>query len=272
MNTPHEKLTRTTFSLPLGEVHALVGGAVNARPLLFLHGFPDHPPTAVPFLEHFAETHRVVAPWLRGYAPSPIVGPYDLDTLTADALALIDHLGDQVDLVGHDWGGEITYTVCAAAPSHVRRAVTLAHPATFIRSLASSKQWKKSWYMGLFQLPGAGYLVRRRELALIDRLWRAWSPSFTLDPARRDELHACLKRSLPAPLEYYRAIVRPLTTFVDRRSSHHRCGSRAGEPVHSIRRDCRLRFDSHLKEGIRIGPKVALQNPTHAHGQRFHYD
>ena len=43
MNTPHERLARTTFSLPLGEVHALVGGAVNARPLLFLHGFPDHP-------------------------------------------------------------------------------------------------------------------------------------------------------------------------------------------------------------------------------------
>src|SRR5207253_6138686 len=104
-----------------------------------------------------------VAPWLRGYAPSPIVGPYDLDTLAADALALIDRLG------GHDWGGEITYTVCAAAPSHVRRAVTLAipHPATLIRSLAHSKQWKKSWYMALFQLPGAGYLVRRRELALI---------------------------------------------------------------------------------------------------------
>ena len=69
MNTPHERLTRTTFSLPLGEVHALVGGAVNARPLLFLHGFPDHPPTAVPFLEHLAETQRVVASWLRGYDP-----------------------------------------------------------------------------------------------------------------------------------------------------------------------------------------------------------
>jgi hypothetical protein len=53
MNTPHERLTRTTFSLPLGEVHALVGGAVSARPLLFLHGFPDHPPTAVPFLAPF---------------------------------------------------------------------------------------------------------------------------------------------------------------------------------------------------------------------------
>ena len=104
MNTPHERLTRTTFSLPLGEVHALVGGAVNARPLLFLHGFPDHPPTAVPFLEHLAETHRVVAPWLRGYAPSPIVGPYDLDTLAADALALIDqNLRAMVAAVGRGW-------------------------------------------------------------------------------------------------------------------------------------------------------------------------
>ena len=43
MNTPHERLARTTFSLSFGQVHALVGGAVNARPLLFLHGFPDHP-------------------------------------------------------------------------------------------------------------------------------------------------------------------------------------------------------------------------------------
>jgi len=33
MNTPHKRLNRTTFSLPLGEFHALVGGAVNARPL-----------------------------------------------------------------------------------------------------------------------------------------------------------------------------------------------------------------------------------------------
>src|SRR4029450_3706829 len=75
MNTPHERLARTTFSLPLGEVHALVGGAVNGRPLLFLHGFPDHPATAVPFLEHLADTHRVVAPCLRRYAPPPSDGP-----------------------------------------------------------------------------------------------------------------------------------------------------------------------------------------------------
>jgi hypothetical protein len=59
------RLTRTTFSLPLGEVHALVSDAVNARPLLFLHGFPDHPPTAVPFLEEdFPQSLQNNAGWL----------------------------------------------------------------------------------------------------------------------------------------------------------------------------------------------------------------
>ncbi len=211
-------LERALFALPVGTVHALVGGPSTARPLVFLHGFPDHPPTAVPFLEQLARTRRVIAPWLRGYAPSPRVGPYDLETLAADVEALIDQVGGEVDLVGHDWGGAITYALCANAPRKVRRAVTLAipHPATFLRSLAYSKQWRKSWYMGLFQLPGSGHLAKARDLALIDRLWRDWSPGFSLDPIRRAELHACLATSLPAPLEYYRAILRPLTTLVDR--------------------------------------------------------
>lgn len=210
--------TRTTFALPVGTVHALAGGDRSARPLVYLHGFPDHPPTAVPFLAELARTHRVIAPWLRGYAPSPRVGPYDLETLSADLGALIDQLGGPVDLVGHDWGGAITYALCARSPSRVRRAVTLAipHPATFLRQLPYSRQWRKSWYMALFQLPGAGFLAARDDLALVDRLWRAWSPGFTLDDDRRISLHACLADSMPAPLAYYRAMLRPFTTLVDR--------------------------------------------------------
>jgi pimeloyl-ACP methyl ester carboxylesterase len=56
-----------------------------------LHGFPDHPPTATPFLAELGRRGRhVVAPWLRGYAPSPTAGPFDLAALTGDVLALID--------------------------------------------------------------------------------------------------------------------------------------------------------------------------------------
>jgi pimeloyl-ACP methyl ester carboxylesterase len=53
-------------------------------------------------------------------------------------------------------------------------------------------------------------------LRTVDLLCRRWSPGFTLDDARRRELHACLAQSLPAPLEYYRAFRRTLTdrTFI----------------------------------------------------------
>jgi pimeloyl-ACP methyl ester carboxylesterase len=177
-------------------------------PIVFLHGFPDHPPTAVPFFAGLARSgRRVIAPWLRGYAPSPRTGPYDLGTLAGDIAALIEPIGP-VDLVGHDWGAAIAYAVCARSPALVQRAVTLAlpHPATFLRRLRDPKQLRASWYMALFQLPGAGWIAPR----IIDRLWRDWSPGFTLDAARKGALHACLAQSMPAPLGYYRAAFPPV--------------------------------------------------------------
>ncbi len=190
-------------------------GPRTAPPLIWLHGFPDHPPTALPFLEHLTRTHRVLAPFLRGYAPSPVDGPFDLDTLVADVVALIDHTGSQVDLVGHDWGAAITYATCLAVPTQIRRAVTLAlpHPLTFLRALQTAAQMRRSWYMAMFQIPGSERLVRTNEFAMIDHLWRTWSPGLVLDDHRRTALHATLAASLPAPLGYYRAILKAFGSY-----------------------------------------------------------
>ncbi len=205
------------LELPSGVFHAFELGRRDAPLLLWLHGFPDHPPSALPFLEHLTRTHRVVAPWLRGYAPSPLEGPFDLDTLAADTIAMIEQLSPEaaVDLVGHDWGGAIGYAVCAAAPERVRRLVTLSvpHPLTLLRRLRTPAQMRRSWYMALFQIPGAERLVRVNDLAMIDHLWRTWSPGLVLDASRRAALHSCLDASLPAPLAYYRAMLRPLVGF-----------------------------------------------------------
>jgi pimeloyl-ACP methyl ester carboxylesterase len=210
------ELDRETFDLSHGTFHALAGGDPAGRPLLYLHGFPDHPPTATPFLaELCGHGHRVLAPWLRGYAPSPTRGPFDPDKLVGDVIELIDRWspGRAVDIVGHDWGAGHTYLACVAAPDRIARAVTLAVPhwLTFLRQLRRPAQLRRSWYMALFQLPGAGWVVAARDLALVDLLWRRWSPGFTLDPARRAELHGCLATSLPAPIKYYRQMLRPYT-------------------------------------------------------------
>src|SRR5262249_49135542 len=113
----------------------------------------------------------------------------------------------------------MVYALCATRPALVRRAVTAAvpHPLTMLQLLGTPAQLARSWYMGLFQLPGAGWIAGARDLALVDRLWRTWSPGVQLPDAARAALHACLARSLPAPIGYYRALVRPLRTFAARR-------------------------------------------------------
>jgi len=213
-----------TFDLPHGTFHALQGGDPAGQPTMFLHGFPDHPPTAKPFLAELARQGRyVVAPWLRGYAPSSTAGPFDFASLTGDVIALIDRWspGRPVDLIGHDWGAFITYDATVTAPERIHRAVTLAmpHPLTFL-SRSRPAQLRRSWYMGLFQMPGTGRLARTRDLALIDRLWEQWSPGLSLDPALRTELHETLGASLPAPLKYYREMLRPGMVKAARRLSH----------------------------------------------------
>jgi pimeloyl-ACP methyl ester carboxylesterase len=210
------ELEREEFDLSHGRFHALAGGDPAGRPVLYLHGFPDHPPTATPFLlELCRRGRRVLAPWLRGYAPSPRAGPFDQQSLLGDVIELIDRWSpaSPVDLVGHDWGAGLTYNACLAVPDRIARAVTLSvpHTLTFLRRLGRPAQMRRSSYMALFQLPGAGWLVGARDLAFVDLLWRRWSPGFSLDPARRAELHACLTASLPAPIKYYRQMLRPYT-------------------------------------------------------------
>lgn len=195
------------FDLPGGEFHALVGG--DGPPVIYLHGFPDHPPTCTAFLDELASRGRhVIAPWLRGYSPSPTTGPFDRATLVADIVALIDELGiASIDIIGHDWGAVITYALCAAHPDRVRRAVTMAvpHPRTFLEQARQRpRQLAASWYMGLFQIPGSERIVAARNFALIDRLWRKWSPGLTVSEDQRASLRECLAASWPAPLEYYR--------------------------------------------------------------------
>lgn len=203
-----------------GRFHALAAGVAGAPLVLVLHGFPDAPPTFAPLLADLAgRGYRAVAPYLRGYAPSVTAGPYDVDALADDVAAWATALAPAapVRLLGHDWGAIATYAACARHPDRIAAAVTLSvpHPIAFLRALGPA-QLARSGYMAFFQLPGAAALARARDFALIDRLWRRWSPGYRLPPALRAEVHACLAASWPAPTHYYRALVRPLAPALAR--------------------------------------------------------
>jgi pimeloyl-ACP methyl ester carboxylesterase len=86
-----------------------------------LHGFPDTAWTWRYLGPHLAGLGwRVVAPFLRGYAPSGLASSYHVGALAADAVALHRELGgdDRTVLVGHDWARSPR---TRSAPTRTRR-------------------------------------------------------------------------------------------------------------------------------------------------------
>lgn len=199
--------------LPTGHFAYLEQGHADAPLVLLAHGFPDHPKTFLPLMAVLcAAGYRCVAPWLRGYAPSTLEGPYDRQRVGDDLADIAEALSPNAPavLVGHDWGAAATYTAVGRWPQRFRSAVTLAvpHVAAFERNLRKSRaQQQKSLYMGLMMLPGVPErVVSYADFAYIERLWRKWSPNYRVSPDYLRELKSCLRASMPAPLGYYRAL------------------------------------------------------------------
>lgn len=186
--------------------------------VVLLHGFPESwwswryqidPLVAAGF--------RVVAPDQRGYGDSDKRGPFDIDTLAADAAALIDHVSDdkRAIVVSHDWGGAVGWHLAAKHPDHVSRLVVMncPHPAMMMKALRSKwSQVKRSWYMFFFQLP---YLPERFLLKNIERRLPKMFRSMAVDRTNfSDEEMAPIVEAVKKPgaakamIDWYRAAIR----------------------------------------------------------------
>jgi pimeloyl-ACP methyl ester carboxylesterase len=198
-----------------GRFELITRGAEGGEVVLCLHGFPDTPVGFAPLLEQLAGAgYFAVAPYMRGYHPSTLEGPFHLDQIADDIIALADALSPAkpVHVVGHDWGAIATYLALQRAPERFARAVTLSvpHPASWLGNLVHCpRQLLLWWYVLFFNL--GGFAQRRaaaRDFLLVERLWSAWSPGMVPDQAYFAELKRCLGRSGRAPYEYYRALAR----------------------------------------------------------------
>jgi pimeloyl-ACP methyl ester carboxylesterase len=221
----------------------LEDGPAEGQLALCLHGFPDHAPTWTDLLGDLAEAgFHAVAPWMRGYAPTavPADGLYQTGALSLDALALADALAPvdrPVVLVGHDWGAMAAYGAVAHRPERFQWLVAMSvpHPASLAaRMFTSPAQLKRSWYMFFFQLPLAEMTVRANDFALIDRLWRDWSPGYEPpEPymrAIKDTLAA--EGGVEAAIGYYRHMLNP--RHHDRRLAGAEAAGKGWVPVPSL--------------------------------------
>ncbi|MGH3719606.1 MAG: alpha/beta fold hydrolase [Pseudonocardiaceae bacterium] len=200
--------------------------------VLLLHGFPEfwwswrH---QLPALA--AAGMRAVAVDLRGYGDSdkPPRG-YDPWTLSGDVAGLVRALGErQADLVGHDWGGVLSWCTAALHPRVVRSVAVLAaaHPRAMGRALLRDPaQRSAARYLASVQTPWLPeYRLTRDGAALVERIlrhgagprWRA-SSEFTA-AARRYRAAMLIPNAAHCTLEYYRWVGRSRFRFDGRRLS-----------------------------------------------------
>ncbi|HYC53439.1 MAG TPA: alpha/beta hydrolase [Candidatus Binatia bacterium] len=187
--------------------------------LLCLHGFPDDARTFKHQMAPLARAgFRVVAPFMRGYAPSEASdsGVYQTAALGRDVLGLIDALaaGGKATVFGHDWGAMATYAAAILGPDRIDRIITAAVPygprlaTAFTQSYT---QQKRSWYMFFFQTPLAEMAVPLNDFAFIRNLWKDWSPTWHF---AEDDIAPVIETLgkpgvLEAAIGYYRSMLNP---------------------------------------------------------------
>lgn len=133
--------------------------------MLFLHGAPDNWTIYTSQLAEFSRDYLVVAPNLRGFAPSgqpEAVEAYAMPRLLGDVRALLRHFGrERCILVGNDWGGYIAWVFASAYPSLVERLVILnaPHPAILLREIRNNpaqiqaSQYERDYYAATAPYP-----------------------------------------------------------------------------------------------------------------------
>ena len=204
-------------------MRALTWGPADAPIALCLHGFPDTAYGWRKVAPRLVDAGwRVVAPFMRGYAPTslPSDGSYHVGALMDDALRVLDAAGPtgRDVLIGHDWGAIAGAGLAAMPDSPFTKAVIMSvPPSAAFRPLGKvpnaarlvallPRQLRRSSYIMYFQLP---WLPERSASSVVPRLWRDWSPGYR---AAEDLRHVDAAIGAPerwrAALGYYRAMVR----------------------------------------------------------------
>ncbi|MDP1920429.1 MAG: alpha/beta hydrolase [Myxococcales bacterium] len=190
-------------------VRALTWGSRGGPVVVLVHGFPDTPHGWDVIGQALAESGAfVVAPFLRGYAPSE-AGAKDTTTrdLGEDVIGLVAALGVQrVHLVGHDWGAESAYAAVALAPEAFHTLTTIAIPHRATLTPTPQLAWAIRHFVTL-SLPGAEARFAKHDFAMMEELITRWSPTWKFSADELAPIKACFREpgTVHAALGYYRA-------------------------------------------------------------------
>src|SRR5258708_850425 len=173
---------------------ASLAGSETAPLVLMLHGFcvsRHYWDNQVPALA--AAGYFVVAPNQRGYAagarPDPAdFGNYLVDKLIGDALDIVKavgHEGRRFHLVGHDWGGSLSWIIADRWPERLASLSMLSrpHPASFARAMKTDREQpnRSRHHHELVDLGAGPRLLAENGKWVRDRLARNGVPAAAID-------------------------------------------------------------------------------------------
>jgi 3-oxoadipate enol-lactonase/4-carboxymuconolactone decarboxylase len=168
--------------------HVVAEGPAGAPALLLLHSLGTNLHVWDPQAAALAQSFRVIRPDLRGHGLSQVTaGPYTIEQLANDSLALLDALGVEAAHVGGlSLGGFVAQAVAARAPARVRSLV-LCDTAL---ALPPPEGWRAR----------AATVRERGTAAIADEVLARWLTPPNLGSSVARGLRAMLERS---PAEGY---------------------------------------------------------------------
>ena len=184
------------------KIHYAAIGKKSKPLIVMIHGFPDFWYTWRDQMQALSKDYYVVAYDQRGYNLSDKpkgVENYDMKFLVGDAIAVIKAQGrEKAIVVGHDWGGAVSWALAMSAPQYVDRLIilNLPHPRGMAHERATNpEQVKNSQYARNFQKEGAEKTLSPELLAGL----------VAKDPLVKAKYIEAFKRSdFEAMLNYYK--------------------------------------------------------------------